>query len=487
MTTNKDKPVFKSIEGSYEDLKERITEAAATQIGTGNYDIHVKATFSDHAIIIICPYNTDNMPMVDTEPKRYEYPYTDNADGSITLGTPVEVEKETNYVPTNQKMNPVKMGAFASKDESKRLVNGPVMIPDCPDCDFGRGEKVFNADEVEAFCHKFNTFRINDDMHTYGSNGEQTGDVVENYTLKRELTETNVLGDEVTYPIGTWMITSKVTNDKTWLDVQNKVLKGYSGTYIPEEDANKLLKSLSANKNESDVLSNVYASKRTNIADIEKPVCVTVSFVDRPCVTNAIFTAIKSDDSLVIKAGRMISSVNSATLQKAYDAIGALLKAQDNTNNINKSKPLEVLDMEEKDVMKMIDEAVTKATTESKKEIDELKDEIESLKGKPEPEEPEDLEAKKAVAAPKLTPAEIKTLIAECKAGKVASCGALNRAGVVVKEDPESLEENPVIKSILDKLGIDPASQKLDEPDKTKDEVYKGREDRDAFGRKIKD
>lgn len=486
MTTLKDESVTKSIEGSYEDLKERITETVTTQIGTGNYDIHVKGTFSDHAIVIICPYNTDNMPMVDTEPKSYNYPYTDNADGTITLGTPVEVEKETNYVPTNQKMNPVKMGAFASKDESKRLVFGPVMIPDCPDCDFGRGEKIFNADEIEEFCHKFNTFRINDSMHTYGANGEQTGNVVENYTLKQELTETNILGEEIVYPIGTWWIGSKVTSDGTWKKIQNGTLKGYSGTYIPETDAQKLLEVLnSANKSESDVLSELYANKRTLIKDLENPVPVTVSFVDRPCVANAIFTSVKSNDSLVIKAGRMLSNANMNMLQKTRDMIDSLLsKAQSDNTNTNKSKPLEVLDMEENEIIKMIDEAVTKATEESKKEIKTLKDEIEVLKK--EPVEPEDLEAKKAVAAPKLIPAEIKILTAECKAGKVASCGALNRAGVVVKEDPESLEENPVIKSILDKLGIDPASQKLNEPDKTTEEVYKGREDRDAFGRKIK-
>jgi len=325
--------------------------------------------------------------------------YSNHTDtGNSTASTALTELNDSYKQSKTSTKTPAKMGVFASKDDAKRLVFGPVMIPDCADCDFERGEKIFSADEIEAFCHKFNTFRINDDMHTYGVTGEQTGDVVENYTLKQELTETNILGEEITYPVGTWMIGSKVTNDKTWQDIQDGILKGYSGTYTSEEEANKLLESLaSANKSETDILADLYASKRTLIKDLKNPVPVTVSFVDRPCVANAIFTSIKNnpDESFVAKAGRSISNATLDKLKKAHETAQSslntlkdlLTKADGERVDVNKMSIKEVDDMNEDEVKQLVKKSVEDETNELKETIESQKTEIESLKA----DDPEDV------------------------------------------------------------------------------------------------
>lgn len=285
-------------DGCFEDLRDKLRVALTGKLGIDAYDLSISATFPDKVDVSI--YN----PMFPDQ--YYEYPYTIDDNGNITFGNPVVVQQQTEFVPVTTK------NAFVLKDDAKKLVTGPVMIPDCPDCDYKRGEKVFNAEEIAGFCHEYNTkFRLADEMHVYGATGSVIGETVENYTLPTEMTFKNVNGKEVKFPTGTWMATTKITDDDTWKKIEDGTYKGYSGTYLSRKDAEELLKNLSANKNES-LIDQVAAIKRTLIKDLKDPVPVTVSIVDNPCVYDAIFTSIKTNPE-ADKAGRTFSD---ATLSK---------------------------------------------------------------------------------------------------------------------------------------------------------------------------
>jgi len=157
---------------------------------------------------------------------------------------------------------------FTIKQDKKRLVTGPVAIPNCPDCDFSAGEKLLTPDEIEAMAHEYNTkSRMADQMHVYGRTGETIGETVENWTLKEATTLTNINGETVTLPSGTWMATVKVTDDNTWQNIESGVYRGFSAMYVSRSDAETIL-----------------ASKRTLIADLDDPVPLTISIVDAPCV-----------------------------------------------------------------------------------------------------------------------------------------------------------------------------------------------------------
>jgi len=460
--TNYEAVKYARAQGSYEEKQYLIISAIQDGLSRNQY-CGIYATYDDHVVVYI---GTEDPVTYDYSEETFKIPYSIDDQGKVTLGTSEPVQE----VKTFEAM---KMGTFVSKDDAKRIVYGPVMIPGCPDCDFERGEKVFTPSEVEDFCHKFNTFRINDDMHTYGANGIQTGDVVENYTLKQEETLTNILGEEITYPVSTWMIGSKVTDDETWNKIQDGTYKGYSGTYISEKDAEKLLESIAATKSETDVLAQLYANKRTLIKDIENPVPVTVSFVDRPCVQNAIFTSIKRNS--VFKAGRSISNATLDTLNKAHEKAQTALDglkelittAQNERDKTTTEKSIkEVDDMNEDELKTFVEKSVKDATQP-------LKDELEAQKT-------ENTTFKEEIEALKKEPEESSI---KCACGKELHeddkfCGACGKAhpGEEEKETEVSVktEDDPVIKGILntqnlivEKLGIDPNSQSLNSPEST--------------------
>jgi hypothetical protein len=302
--------------------------------------------------------------------KYYKIPFTFNQDGTTTLGEPVEVQQTLTY-------DPVEKGLFVKKDEAKQLVSGPVAIPGCADCDYEAGEKILTADEIEEFVHAFNTkFRLSDKMHVFTTTGELIGETVENWTTKEESTVKNILGEEVTLPEGTWMTTIKVTDKATWDKIEDGTYKGFSAAYLSESDANNLLDAITASKSMQPYKDYVGANKRVLIKDLENPVPVTVSIVDRPCVSNAIFTSVKACPSSG-KAGRSISNVTHETLQAAYDAGKQTL---DNLKSLlDKAKgerqTSEEIDMNKEELGQLMDEKLTPL----KEDIDGVKKSVKKL------------------------------------------------------------------------------------------------------------
>jgi len=325
---------------------------------------------------------------------------------------------------------------FTIKQDKKRLVTGPVAIPNCPDCDFSAGEKLLTPDEIEAMAHEYNTkSRMADQMHVYGRTGETIGETVENWTLKEATTLTNINGETVTLPSGTWMATVKVTDDNTWQNIESGVYRGFSAMYVSRSDAETIL-----------------ASKRTLIADLDDPVPLTISIVDAPCVYDAIFTSIKQEGAAV-KAGRRISNATLGKITKAFDSIKVGFDEVQRLMNIAETERQiitsdesikEDIDMDKDEMEKMVAKTIKEA-------LKPVHDDIEALKAeaKPKPEGDEDPE-----------PSEAERQLAE----------ALKRI-----DDLEEKLGKPVQQSIKGE----------DKPAPTPRVVKGAFEDRDAFGRKI--
>lgn len=255
---------------------------------------------------------------------------------------------------------------FVFKDVAQRLVTGPVLIPGCPDCDFHRGEKIFTVDEVAKMCHAYNNFRLVDRMHVFRATSEVIGEAVENWTLKKDETYTNINGETVTLPEGTWISTVKITDNETWQNIEKGIYKGFSGTFLSNKDAEKLLQSLTANKRE-----------RTLIKDLEDPVPVTISIVDKPCVPNAIFTSVKSAK----KAGRGISNATLEKIQSTYDNIVSsadnLKKLLDKAKSERPDKEEEI-DMDKEKLEQLLNEKIAPITEKVESIEKRLPDEAET-------------------------------------------------------------------------------------------------------------
>ena len=162
---------------------------------------------------------------------------------------------------------------FVMKNDEKRIVYGPVLIPDEPDSD----KDVVSAEKIEEVAHKFVEDYGNIDLQHSLNN---VGRLVESYITPVEL----VINENLTVPKGSWMMGVRVTDDNTWQAVKNGKLGGFSIMAI-----NKMaMKS-------ADTTEKNHAQKRTTLADLADGWIVNaVSLVDEPAVPKAKFVAIKS-------------------------------------------------------------------------------------------------------------------------------------------------------------------------------------------------
>ena len=290
-------------------------------------------------------------------------------------------------------------GPIFKKVEKQRIVYAAVLVPGEPDLDADKGEKILTAEEIEMVAHKW--------MEEYGNIDYMHGlnnvaKPIETFILPMDW-EVEAFGEKMLLPKGTWILAAKVVNDTVWKKVENGELTGFSIMGIQ----NNVLKSImdDVSKGERVDKAITAAMKRVLIVDLGKDWLVPfVSLVDETCVPKAKFFAIKKKDKKKLpegdpnlvnktneisilqsmmnlfkkddidqiikntiklskeaeKAGRSISD---DTFSKLKNALGALQKLIDKADKErepkdtgNKKKKGDELEMEEKDVIKLVDE-----------------------------------------------------------------------------------------------------------------------------------
>ncbi|KYC53882.1 MAG: hypothetical protein AMQ22_00082 [Candidatus Methanofastidiosum methylothiophilum] len=464
---------YAEADGSYEELKSKIKNAINSMLGVNQY-VYIQATYPDH---VIASVGTEDPVTYEYSRALFNFPYTMDSDGNVILGEPTPVVEVKTF-------EAVKMG-FVTKDEVKREVTTPVMLPGCADCDFNRGEKIFTEDEVAKFCREYNAnFRLADKMHILNSTGDIVGESVENWTTKADETVTNVKGETVTLPRGTWMTTIKVTDDATWQQVEEGTLTGASGSYLSRKDADELLKLLSADKRAIKICELVGADKRVLINELDDPVAVSIALVDNPCVPNAIATSIKAAS----KVGRSFSDTTFTQIQnikekisKGLDDLNKLLnrateeRKDPTTPTVVDKFLMEVDKMDENEFNEKVDKRLDEKLKPLTEGIDAIKAQVlkdvdpdESTKSEPDGEptktEPTDNSTK---SDPKPKPAATKELekkleTSEKKVEKLEGelASIKEKLGEPVdsnglKEPEGSSKKKPANKSFMERIGRD--------------------------------
>lgn len=179
------------------------------------------------------------------------------------------------------------------KNEEKRIVYGPVLIPDEPDTD----NDVVTAEQIENVAHKFVEEYGNIDlMHSLNN----VGRLVESYILPVDLE----VDEDTLIPKGSWIMGVRVTDDDAWQAVKDGKLGGFSIMALQKT----AIKSAEKDNQES---------KRVTLADLGDDWIVNaVSLVDEPAVPKAKWIAIKSKskDNTDINI-----DINSEVVKKAVD------------------------------------------------------------------------------------------------------------------------------------------------------------------------
>ncbi len=161
------------------------------------------------------------------------------------------------------------------KSDNSIVVTAPVLIPQTPDCDYLRGEKLFTEEEILTQKEEFDSYAFVDTFHTIRDENSAdktaiTGKPVKSYILTEDTELIWVDGSVHEYPKGTWMLSSEITDPLAIQQVENGTLNGWSPSIFPRDQAEKIKAALKA-------------SAGGLVKDISDPVTAVVSLVPKPC------------------------------------------------------------------------------------------------------------------------------------------------------------------------------------------------------------
>lgn len=167
------------------------------------------------------------------------------------------------------------------KSDNSIILTAPVMIPGAKDCDYWRGEEPFTIDQVKAFKEAYDDYGFIDKNHAVrdlrtADKNELIGDALKSFLLESETSYTWFDGSVHTYPRGTWMLTSLITDPVAIKQAKEGAITGYSPSVFKRETAEKLRAVLKED-------SGLKASAGGLIKNINDPVPALVSLVRQPC------------------------------------------------------------------------------------------------------------------------------------------------------------------------------------------------------------
>lgn len=282
------------------------------------------------------------------------------------------------------------------KSDDQFLFTAPVMIPGKPDCDYQRGETPFTVDEIRFFKESFNDYQIIDKNHQVfkdiGS-AKAIGDPVDSFMLHENTTFELADGSYETYPQGTWMLTTNVTDPLSQQEIEDGILTGYSPS-VNREDIGQLIKKYMATK----------ASNGQLIHDIPNPNTITVSIVKKPCQSGSKQCKLKNEGESMSEDTKTLSRIREilgggepAATKSDFDALAEELKEELKEENAAAMKSLgdEMSTMISDTIdAKLSEIGALKANTKNEEDEEDEEEEDESNSQSEEDEEDDDKKKK---------------------------------------------------------------------------------------------
>ena len=166
-------------------------------------------------------------------------------------------------------------------------LTAPVLIPNAHDCDYHNGETPLTASQVMAFKESYDKYGFVDHEHGLTRNGRKIGEPSESIILDHDTTFTLYDGTSKTYPSGTWMLTTHITDEEAISEAMKGYYTGYSPSILPRKSADKYLEALKT-KGECSC-KNINSMGNSLIKDVPDPVVLSVSLTRQPCLHESKF------------------------------------------------------------------------------------------------------------------------------------------------------------------------------------------------------
>ena len=183
-------------------------------------------------------------------------------------------------------------------------LTAPVLIPYAHDCDYKNGETPLTREQVKAFKNSYDKYGFVDHEHGLTKNGRKIGKPSESILLDQDTTFTTING-ETTYPKGTWLLTTHITDDEAISEAIHGYYTGYSPSILPQESADKYLAALKSGHGDDCACKNQISSMGNSlIKDVPNPVVLSVSLTKQPCLHESKFCEldIMENDEISLKS-----------------------------------------------------------------------------------------------------------------------------------------------------------------------------------------
>ena len=264
-------------------------------------------------------------------------------------------------------------------------LTAPVLIPNAKDCDYANGETPLNASQIQAFKESYDKYGFVDHEHGLTRDGRKIGEPSTSTILDQDTTFTLYDGTTQTYPTGTWMLTTHITDDEAISEAMKGYYTGYSPSILSRENADKYLAALKANK--ECACKNVSSMGNSLIKDVPDPVVLSVSLTRQPCLHESKFCEVNNMEneevalkSKILKAIGMSDEAEVIALKSQVTDLEAKIDTMQNEFSEALKSMQEEFKQTLTEALKPVEEEVVaeKGETETTEEV-EVEEEVEEV------------------------------------------------------------------------------------------------------------
>ena len=260
-------------------------------------------------------------------------------------------------------------------DDGTINLTAPVLIPNAKDCDYHNGETPLTAPQIRAFKESYDKYGFVDHEHGLTRDGRKIGEPSQSILLDHDTTFTLYDGTTQTYPNGTWMLTTHITDEEAISEAMKGYYTGYSPSILPKASADKYLEALKANGSCS--CKNISSMGNSLIKDVPDPVVLSVSLTRQPCLHESKFCEVKNMEEEMSLKSKILTAMG-----MSEEAEVIALKSQVTTLE----EKIDAMQVEFKEALKAQQEEFKQTLTEALKPVEE---EVVAEKADTEPTEEE--------------------------------------------------------------------------------------------------
>ena len=268
-------------------------------------------------------------------------------------------------------------------DDGTINLTAPVLIPNAKDCDYHNGETPLTAPQIRAFKESYDKYGFVDHEHGLTRDGRKIGEPSNSILLDQDTTFTLYDGTTKTYPNGTWMLTTHITDEEAISEAMKGYYTGYSPSILPKASADKYLEALKANGSCS--CKNISSMGNSLIKDVPDPVVLSVSLTRQPCLHESKFCEVENMEEEMSLKSKILTAMG-----MSEEAEVIALKSQVSTLEAK----IDSMQSEFAEALKSMQEEFKQTLTEALKPVEE---EVVAEKADTEPTEEVEVEVEEEV------------------------------------------------------------------------------------------